>query len=445
MGIERKAFLLISFFFVLAFSFYAAKFKFELQYQGSDALMYYHTAIAILDSDHNFNGRTSTELITFYVFPAYSFLLSGFMLLFRDTFPAMIVFQVTLTYISMFFLYLIIREYFSWFWSFLFVCLYILYYPLMTLNFHLILESISSFLLILITFCFQQYHLYCKKKHLIALVLLFILLIFINNRFIFHGIILFALMLLYLLKKNRSHVHILFCGAAFFLSVMIPWHIYEYSVYRYPVIFTPHKSKYLTKRYANADAVKRLFQSPEILTYEEYNVSLQSQTTSEKRKQALKKQFTPQFFQQVMEKHLREGHGIRKYWSRLRSFFTFYRSKPYFLSGSDHRLFPMFSPNLHLVNLALLLPFILLSGIGALFTVKNRDVIMMFVLVMILSHIAEHTITHYNDRYRALIFSLYVILGVYGVYNLHRILSSVRALKGNSLSINRISGEEVGL
>ncbi len=402
----------------VCFALYFMKY-YENKELDSMERLYIHIANAMGDSDYSTDGRSAIELITWFSIPFYSAIIFLVQSVFSTAVTPMIILQVIVTAISVIYLYWIMKRYANGWISLAFSVCYMMYYPLMKYSFSILMESFSASLVIFFAYNILRYASDKTRRNLAWSIVWMILLILLNNRFIFHGFVAFFVILIYLFKNDRASLKTCWIGLAAFLAILIPWEILVISVYKAPVFISPHKSRFLTQDLKGLEGseedenfvgLERL----EILSYEGYRENLKSRSSFGNRRDIALKQLTPEYFEKIVTRHRKEGSGIRKYMSRLLTFFRLYRTKVNFATGTDHRLNIPTSKAYNLSQIALLLPFMLLSIIGTIRIFKKKDFGLFMLLVFMLSHIAIHVYTHVMARYRVPVVPIFYIIGIFG-------------------------------
>ena len=115
-------------------------------------------------------------------------------------------FQILLSLFSLILIYKILLSRINTIISILAVTGLILYYPVWSMNFYVMMEIVTIFFLVLTLYCFNLFLLKSKNIFLYFSAALFAILILINNRFLVHfGILTAVGGLLFVVKLKRIH------------------------------------------------------------------------------------------------------------------------------------------------------------------------------------------------------------------------------------------------
>ena len=128
----------------------------------------------------------------------------------------------------------------------------------------------------------------------------------------------------------------------------------------------------------------------------------------------------------LMKKDYHAFSGINKYMSRLTGFWEIYNRDFRFGFGGDTRITPPPGRIRKITDLLFLLPMFVFMIPGALFSLRNKNLFMMIVSVLILSHLFLHTLIAYMPRYRLTIVPLFFMLGGYGFFSTVHLISVIR-------------------
>ena len=411
----------------LAFNFSISN-HFSNKTINSDEVLYDSIAMAILNGNNYYMEGAEKVDIGHEVTPFYSCFVAAAYFVGGVNHRNPYILNVILNCFTIILLFLTIslitKEFFL---SFLFSFVFIFYYPLWRMNYTILMEVTTVFFFSLGIYLFTQYYYKKKNKYIYFSTAVFSLVCLINNRFIVLLFVLLTFLLfITIIKKYKL-------GKTFIIPVLIafltlsPWFIRQYIEYKQFVFFTPtwnnvvaDKIGFFKKINIKTDADYKSDSKP--LTYSEYVQELRSESLGELQQIRISA-FTAEKYKEVIDRHNYNGN---LYFDRLKKYFTLYYKDFQFQSPTDFRLIAPSSKTYKLVQLLILLPLFIFSLLGVLIAIKKREMIIIFLTMLFLSHVVLHVSIHYIERYRLTILPVLLIIAAYGFLNIIPILSYSR-------------------
>lgn len=320
--------------------------------------------------------------------------------------------------------------------SLLFSIVFLFYYPLWKMNFSILMEVSTVFLLSFSIFLFFYYLFHRKSQYLYSSLITFSILVLVNNRFV---VLLLSFFLLLLFKSSKN-LHDLkrefFLPFIIVLVIISPWFFRQYIEYKQFVFFTPLWHNVVSDKLG-------IFEKIDVKTastllgegtavyssnYGDYLNSMKSTIADDQLSRL--NNFTIQKFEEVKLQHNQE-ENIYAY--RFKRYFNLYDSDFHFEGPSDYRLIPPSSNIYRLVQLLILLPIFILSIFALIISILKNDFKIIFLSILFFSHLFLHIIIHYNARYRLTIMPVLLIMAAYGFSEL---LKMVKASSQKCTSIH---------
>ncbi|MFW6046629.1 MAG: ArnT family glycosyltransferase [Candidatus Woesearchaeota archaeon] len=390
---------------------------------SGDQALYYKIATTILD-DGIFPDKDGYD-IGLVMAPGYSFLLAGVFAIFGNNIANAFFLNIIFHLLSALILfYLINKNTNKWFaWGFSLWLL--LAYQIWRMNYNMMME-ISTIFFITISLYFLYKYLKTKAiRNIVIFGILMGLLIFLNNRFIFHAVVLGGIMFIYGILQNRKAFQLKdpFIYGVFIILILLPWHIRQYIQYDEFVFFSPARTEVVSGSItADGEQGKKSgnITPDKLLSYEECldrfeNIS--GMTAS--RMENIRKNFTKEKYHQMVKNYKNKyDNSYAKYISRLTGFWEIWEFDFSFGFGGDTRISPPARKKANLVNIVVLTPMFLFFIIGLFYAFYRNNIFFQFLVYFVISHWLLHALVHYISRYRITVLPLIFIIAWYGIYQL---------------------------
>jgi len=393
-----------------------------------DQTYYYDTAKAILNGSSVVETSSGTEDIGWRMAPGFSYLLVFLFSIFgkgvANAYYMNIIFHVLATLC----LFYILSRTTNTFVAFIFSLWLTFYFPVWRLNFMVMMETPTIFLLAL-SFLLLYKFIDSRRMHFL---LLFSLssgyLIFLNNRFIFHFSIFALLLIIFAFKKyifRWKHVAV-FVGVI--ILVLLPWHIRQMRTYDTLVLFSPRRTASMLPEGIAPEVAEDVdigfARHSVIKPYQEYYQSFSKITGwSKSRVRSAEKAFTREKYTRMVEDYRSfYSKPYAKYLSRLSGFWNIWRFDFHFNYGGDTRLLPPNRPIVNLIDMVFLIPVFLLFPVGLIFGLVRKDLIIQTLSLFVLSHWILHAFVHYIPRYRKTVLPFIFMVAFYGIYQVGRLI-----------------------
>lgn len=382
-----------------------------------DALLYKNISLALINGDSSFDAFAN-------ITPGYPEIIALIYSIFGKNDLYVFIFQIFLGLAIILLLYKvfsIISK--SSFIALFFSGLLVANYSLWKFNVVLLMEIVTVFLLTLSIY-FLILYFYKKKKYGIYLfVTTFTVLVFINNRFIFHGSALFIFFFLYFLIKNELVLFIKI--TSLFLILLLPWFIFQYQRYNQFVFFTPLWNNVIgtkisilprVKVYTIIDKEKEMFEKYKPNYFDYKNEIVKNSGTENAR------EFTMEDYKRIMS-DFNDQSKIKLYRYRLYRFFIPVQLD-YCINGpGDYRLIYPSNKKMLIEGIFITMPLLALALIGIILSICQANVISLILSLLYLSHIVLHIMFGFVDRYRYSILPVVYILACYSCYEFLSYLS----------------------
>lgn len=303
--------------------------------------------------------------------------------------------------------------------SFLPAFLLIFYYPLLKMNFNVLMETPTVFLLTLSLFFIIKYHLAKKPSYLYFSIVAFSVLVMLNNRFIVLLGVYFLFLSYQVLREKRYYQEKLIIPILIVFVVIGPWFIYQGVKHKQLVVFTPTWHNLLAEKFTFFKTIElpageehiSFSVRPEPFPYKFYVDDIIS-SSSGKEKQRRLELFTEDNYNAMIA-------GIdttqRMVWQRLKYYFTLYHNDFRFMYNNDFRMVNPSSPIQKYVQLFILLPIMILAFVGIALSIYRKHPVMILFGIFLFAHVFLHIITHFNPRYRLTAIPIIVILAAYAL------------------------------
>lgn len=390
---------------------------------SGDQALYYKIATTILD-----NGVFSEEDsydIGLVMAPGYSFLLAGVFAIFGNNIANAFFLNIIFHLLSALILfYLIDKNTNKWFaWGF---SLWLLVaYQIWQKNYDVMMEiSTIFFITISLYFLFK----YLTKQSLNSLIgfgVLTGLLVFLNNRFIFHAVVLGGIMFIYAILQKRKAFQLKdpFIYGVFIILILLPWHIRQYIQYDEFVFFSPVRTEVVLGSITTNGAQEeksRNMMPDELFSYEEQLEKIENWTgMTDSRMENIRKNFTREKYRQMVENYKNKyDDSYAKYVSRLTGFWEIWQYDISFGFGGDTRISPPPRKIANLGNIVVLTPMFLFFILGLFYSFYRNNIFFQFLVYFVISHWLLHALVHYISRYRITVLPLIFIIAWYGIYQL---------------------------
>lgn len=401
---------------------YSLRYYQEGKELSSDQELYKKIAISICEGkNYYFEGDKEKKDIGIEVAPAYSAIVAGLFKIFGVNNLVIYLFQIILNIICVVVLFGILSCFLTQPFAFIALLLFELYYPLWRMNFAVMFEITTVCLLITSLYFLQKAFQVDDQsrpiKYFFNFFLFFGLMIFVNNRFIFH----FAFICLFLIicgLQNKFFVKVTLGGVVILCVILSPWLIRQYIFYDQFVLFTPTWNNVSYRAIGFPPKVPVLTdldnvsaENKSAWSYKEYIESFKKTRGETKN---YEKDFTPEKYRAIIAK-CDADRKLQTYLARIKLFWSPFILNYRFVDPSDFRIImPSTGPKL-VVGIFFLLPIMIFSILGMIFSVRKKNLFMMLLSILLTSHILLHTITHFIPRYRLTILPVIFILACYGI------------------------------
>jgi 4-amino-4-deoxy-L-arabinose transferase-like glycosyltransferase len=395
-----------------------------IQQKGDDR-EYHETAKAIMQGSSTVRLPAAEIDIGRNMAPGYSFLIAGVYRIFglqpRAVYFVHILFQIIVTLI----MYYVLSRLTNGLLAFIFCLWLTAYFQIWKYNYLIMTEISTIFLLTLVMLSFFKFIQTAQNKYLILFSFIFGILIFVNNRFIFHF---FGFGIYFTFKAIRGkfinwrQVALVICGV---VIVLLPWHIRQYNTYGRLVFFSPKRTSALIPdemevQITGAEIVPGAYYSQETKTYEEYvqNLSERKNWSSTRTNKTLEV-FTQEKYNELVSKHNKVVSSLpRKIISRLAEFWRVWQFDFSFGPGGDSRIVPPARASVNILNILFLFPMFALFPVGVYYGMKTRNMTIGFCGMMVIFHWLLHGLIHYLSRYRISVLPFIFFVAWYGLYRL---------------------------
>lgn len=401
---------------------YSLRYYQEGKELSPDQELYKKIAISICEGkNYYFEGDKEKKDIGIEVAPAYSAIVAGLFKIFGENNLVIYLFQIILNIICVVVLFGILSCFLKQPFAFIALLLFELYYPLWRMNFAIMFEVTTVCMLIISLYflqkTFQIDDQSVSTKYLLSFFLFFGLLIFINNRFIFHFIFVSLFLFAYGLK-NTYFIKTTFGGCVIVLLILSPWFIRQYIFYDQFVLFTPTWNNVSNRAIGFPPKVPVLTDLDNVSaenkkpwSYKEYIESFKKIRGETKN---YEKDFTPEQYRAITANY-EPDNKLKIYLSRIKLFWSPFILNYRFVSPNDVRIMlPSTRPQL-IVGILFLLPVMIFSITGMIYSARKKNLFIMLLSVLLVSHILLHVITHSITRYRLTILPVMFILACYGI------------------------------
>lgn len=403
--------------FIYSFRYYQ-----EDRELSSDQELYWRIGMSILEAENYYLwGENEKKDIGIQVAPAYSAIIAGLCKVFGVNKLPIYIFQVILNIICIVILFEILSFFLKYSFAFIVLLLFELYYPLWKMNFSIMVEILTVTLLSASLY-FLQRALQSNRNLLVVkrfsgFFFLFGLLIFVNNRFIFH----FAFIILFLIIcsfKNRSLIKITLRGIIIVSLVLSPWFIRQYIHYDQFVLFTPTWNNFSYKTLGFpakvpiiSDVDNASSEDIKPWSYAEYIESFKKTRGEDNN---YEDEFTIELYEAIIAKNDPDSK-IKLYLSEFRLFWTPFILNYRFVNTTDVRIMmPSTKPQL-IVGVFFLLPVMVFSIVGVFLSIIKKNPFMVLLSILLCSHILLHLLTQFIPRYRLTILPVMFILACYSI------------------------------
>ncbi len=185
--------------------------------------------------------------------PGYPVLISFF----KENLELIVLFQILLNTFSLLLLYNSLKSRFT---SLLALCnvLWIMIYTAWPWHNKILIESTTLSFLMISIFFLNNYLIKYNLRNIIFFTFSFIILVYLNNRFLFHYLSIISFWLIFSYFEKRIKIKFLLISVLIFILGLLPWHIRQYSVYNQLVLFSPTittKGKKQVKRVENYEYI----------------------------------------------------------------------------------------------------------------------------------------------------------------------------------------------
>jgi 4-amino-4-deoxy-L-arabinose transferase-like glycosyltransferase len=383
---------------------------------SGDSALYYETATTIAQGKiwiEQYNSDIGAIMA-----PGYSFLLAGMFLLFGQKIVCAYLLNIILHIISAMLMFYLSSKFFNRTIAWWFSIWLLLYYQIWRMNFIVMMEIPTIFFIEITFFFLYKYHQTRLTKNLILFSILAGLLVFINNRFIFHFLILITITLTYATFGRVYKMRDAFILGFGILLVLLPWHIRQYIHYDRLLIFAPARTEMISY-YRSDDDIGYT----EIKSYEEQLEQFENRSgMTVARLESIKKDFTERkYLDMVSEYKQKNSRPYYKYLSRLKGFWNIWQFDFSWNYGDDTRIIPPARKSANLLNITFLTPMFLFFAVGVFYAVIKRQVFIQMLSIFVFSHWILHILVHYISRYRITILPTIFFIAWYGIYELSKI------------------------
>ena len=379
---------------------------------GTDQSTYNGIALALLHGTNlakvgNFTIDIGQEVTPFYsAFVAFTYYL-------HPSIYSLIILQVILNCASILLLFAslkILTQ--NKILSFFIALVFIFYFPLWGLNFYVMMEVPTVFLISLIIYLLVVFFRTNTIKNLYQAVAVFSFLVLMNNRFI----VLFGVLFLFIayLTFKKPGITIIQLSIAALISILVisPWFVRQYNTYHQFVFFTPLWHNVLAKNNLLVNpipivSIEDQYEAKNVKSYEEYS-------------QQLINSGYPASKLMTKEKYLLvlNNNNGKIYTERLLRYFTLYERDYNQLYSNSYTILPPSSLPFCVIQLVILLPLFLFSLAGAIIAFVKKDKFIILLVMFSISHICLHILINYIDRYRLSILPVLILLAAFGIYNI---------------------------
>lgn len=360
--------------------------------------------------------------------PGYSFLLAGIFYIFGDNVANAFYVNIALHILTAMLLFYLMAQISNTFIAWGFSIWLLFYYQIWRMNYLVMMEITTIFF---IAFSFYFLFKYIKNQKINYLIIFSILagiLIFVNNRFIFHfAVILVTIPVYAYFKQYYEYRDAIILGMLIFL-VLLPWHIRQYVHYDELVIFAPARTGQISSLIERDSDVEdnnsvQIMGPTEIMPYEDYlNSFAAGGGMTESRMGRIREAFTKEKYEQMVKDYERKYN--KGYWriiSRLTGFWEIWQFDFSFNWGGDTRIRPPARLEANVVNILILTPMFLFFVIGVFYAFYKKAIFVQILSLFILSHWILHAYVHYIPRYRITVLPLIFLVAWYGIYQLSQI------------------------
>lgn len=370
---------------------------------ASDPTQYHETAIALMHFNVKFpDGSDIAEQIT----PGYPIFIAIIYSIFGINPIAVYIIQSLLYSATIFIIFFIINKFSENIFALLGAIWIAIYYPLWRMNYSLMMEVLTVFLCTVILLIINKWLKQLKSKQIISLSLLFCVLIFINNRFIFHySVLIAALIFLKIANFIQINLKQILLSMLIVVIMLGAWHYRQYKVFNEIVIFAPHRIP---------DA-KQNGSYPEFKSFDEYKNDINHGNFSSSSKEKFNKEFTLEKYEELKLEYYQRSK-IKILLNRMNAFWQITRKKIE-ISPGDRRIIPPASSFHNIFELITLLPAFIFAAVGAFYSVRKKNVFYFLIFILIMAHWVLHSLVHYIPRYRLTIIPLIIMLATWGMYN----------------------------
>ncbi len=405
----------------------------EIKPRGDDR-EYHETAKAIMKGSsivHLADGDTD---IGHNMAPGYSFLVAGVYKIFGPRPGAVFYMQILFQALVTLMLFYLLSQMSNRFVSYLFCLWLTAYHQIWKYNYLIMIEASTILLLVFVIVMFFKFLQTGTKIYLSLFSVLFGSLIFVNNRFIFHfaGLSLF---LAFQAAKGKiirwKQMVLVIVGV---VLVLLPWHIRQYSTYSRLVFFSPKRTSafipdQFEKKITGVEIVPGEYSSQQVKTYNEYAEELGDRKNwSVERTEKTLSGFTQAKYNELVFKHNKVVSSLpRIIFSRLAEFWRIWQFDYSFAPGGDTRIVPPAKLSVNILNILFLLPMFMLFPAGIFYGLKQRNMMIQLMSLIILLHWFLHGIVHYTSRYRISVLPLIFFVAWYAGYCLFKDISGERA------------------
>jgi hypothetical protein len=355
--------------------------------------------------------------------PGYSFILAGVFYIYGDNVANAYYLNIILhTFIAVFMFYLMMQisnTLFAWLFS---IWLFF-YYQIWRMNYQVMMEISTIFIIAIVFFFLFIYVKNQQIKYLVIFSVLAGILVFVNNRFIFHlAVMLITIPVYAYFTQYFRYKDVVIVGIGIIL-VLLPWHIRQYLHYDEVVIFAPGRTEIISSAVERGDdsiqnEIHNRMQQNVILSYDQYLEGFKNISgMTESRMTGIRERFTEEkYVQMVREYENKYNGGYRKVISRLAGFWRIWQFDFSFKYGGDTRIVPPARLSANIINILFLTPMFLFFIAGVVYGFYNKAVFIQMVSIFILSHWILHGYIHYISRYRVTVLPLIFLVGWYGIY-----------------------------
>lgn len=388
-----------------------------------DELEYESIAKAILQgkSTCDYYAQDVFPDIGLVVTPVYSSIIAAVYFLAGSIPQNVYIFQILLNIVIVILYFNILKLFSSNLFSFIVSIIFSLYYPLWRMNFALMMEIPSIFLLFIIVYFTYRFLQNFERKYFYTISILWSLLIFMNNRFIVHFIILYTFWIIIFLKNKKFEIRNFLYAFIILILVLTPWHIRQYLVYNSFVIFTPFRVSFLNVEVRNKILQNRNESYNYFRNYEDYIKEADSAKINIENKEKFKTLFTIEKYETLKSEYQNRTWFDRLLFN-LKENFRIIRADITLSGFEDARLVSPASKIHNIINLVYLLPAFILFPVGIYFSLKKKSIFLISLIIIIFSNILLNSIIACIERYRALTLPLTFLVSSQGVYYLYKFI-----------------------